>query len=443
MKVAGVIAEYNPFHNGHKYQLEQIRQKTKTDYIIVAMSGNFLQRGVPALTDKYSRARMALSAGADLILELPAVWATSSAEYFAAGGVALLGKTGVVDHLCYGCETVDTDLFHAIVSVLSENLSATPSAGSGKFQEYLSSLLKSGASFPAARSQAVAACLPNIPSGTISAFLSSPNNILGLEYEKALRRWNQEQKTSVSFSDRQISGILLQRVGEGYHSNRMDGSFASATAIRSTLFSACSPDISSKKSVPATSALAQIRSQMPTESFSILEANGFGSLLDTDDFSDALYTKLLLYQHCGYEKFADCSRELSYKIQKYLHQFVSFSQFASLLKSKEITYTRICRVLLHILLNIMQEDYAVSSMNERISYLRVLGFRRDSAPLLSAIKKEASAPLITKVADASHVLSDDRFWQHDLFSADLYRGISSIHQELTLPNEYQHPLVIV
>ena len=443
MKVAGVIAEYNPFHNGHKYQLEQIRQKTKADYIIVAMSGDFLQRGVPALTDKYTRARMALSAGADLILELPAVWATSSAEYFAAGGVALLGKTGVVDHLCYGCETVDTDLFHAIVSVLSENLSVNPSAGSGKFQKYLSSLLKSGASFPAARSQAVAACLPDIPSGTISAFLSSPNNILGLEYEKALLRWNQEQKASVSFSGRQISGIPLQRVGEGYHSNRMDGSFASATAIRSTLFSTCSTDISSKKSGPATSALAQIRSQMPAESFSILEANGLGSLLDTDDFSDALYTKLLLYQHCGYEKFADCSRELSCKIQKYLHQFVSFSQFASLLKSKEITYTRICRVFLHILLNIMQEDYAVSSMNERISYLRVLGFRRDSAPLLSAIKKEASARLITKVADASHVLSDDLFWQHDLFSADLYRGISSIHQKLTLPNEYQHPLVIV
>ena len=139
MKVAGVIAEYNPFHNGHKYQLEQIRQKTKADYIIVAMSGDFLQRGVPALTDKYTRARMALSAGADLVLELPAVWAASSAEYFAAGGVALLGKTGVVDHLCYGCETVDTDLFHAIVSVLFENLSGTPSAaGSGKFQEYLS-----------------------------------------------------------------------------------------------------------------------------------------------------------------------------------------------------------------------------------------------------------------------------------------------------------------
>ena len=439
MKVAGIIAEYNPFHNGHKYQLEQVRKRTDADYIIIAMSGDFLQRGVPALSDKHTRARMALSAGADLVLELPTVWATSSAEYFAAGGVALLGKTGVVDHLCYGCETMDTNLFHAIVSVLSANTSA----GSGKFQEYLSALLKSGASFPTARSKAVAACLPDIPSGTISAFLSSPNNILGLEYEKSLCRWNHEQAVSVSVSGKQMSGFPLQRVGEGYHSNRMDGSFASATAIRNTLFSAYSVDVSSKKANDVSSAFAQIQSQLPAESFSILEASAFASLLDTDDFSDALYTKLLLYQHCGYEKFADCSRELSCKIKKHLHQFMSFSQFASLLKSKEITYTRICRVLLHILLNIMQEDYTVSSMNERITYLRVLGFRRDSAPLLSAIKKEASAPLITKVADASHVLSDDRFWQHDLFSADLYRGISSIHQGLTLPNEYQHPLVIV
>ena len=104
MKVAGIIAEYNPFHNGHKYQLEQVRKRTDADYIIIAMSGDFLQRGVPALSDKHTRARMALSAGADLVLELPTVWATSSAEYFAAGGVALLGKTGVVDHLCYGCD---------------------------------------------------------------------------------------------------------------------------------------------------------------------------------------------------------------------------------------------------------------------------------------------------------------------------------------------------
>ena len=107
MTATGIIAEYNPFHNGHEYQLREARKQTGADYIIIAMSGDFLQRGVPAVVDKYSRTRMALLGGADLVLELPAVWATASAEYFAAGGIPLLGKTGVVSHLCFGCETED------------------------------------------------------------------------------------------------------------------------------------------------------------------------------------------------------------------------------------------------------------------------------------------------------------------------------------------------
>lgn len=110
MKTAGIIAEYNPFHNGHHYQMETVRHLTGADFVIVAMSGDFLQRGVPAIADKYTRTRMALLGGADLVLELPAVWATASAEYFAAGGVQLLGKTGVVDTLCYGCETPEKNL---------------------------------------------------------------------------------------------------------------------------------------------------------------------------------------------------------------------------------------------------------------------------------------------------------------------------------------------
>ena len=110
MKTAGIIAEYNPFHNGHQYQMETVRHLTGADFVIVAMSGDFLQRGVPAIADKYTRTRMALLGGADLVLELPAVWATASAEYFAAGGVQLLGKTGVVDTLCYGCETPEKGL---------------------------------------------------------------------------------------------------------------------------------------------------------------------------------------------------------------------------------------------------------------------------------------------------------------------------------------------
>ena len=138
MKTAGIIAEYNPFHNGHQYQIETVRHLTGADFVIVAMSGDFLQRGVPAIADKYTRTRMALLGGADLVLELPAVWATASAEYFAAGGVQLLGKTGVVDTLCYGCETPEKELMQAIVEVLSKNANSNinlASVGGGIPQE--------------------------------------------------------------------------------------------------------------------------------------------------------------------------------------------------------------------------------------------------------------------------------------------------------------------
>ena len=147
MKIAGVIAEYNPFHNGHYYQLEQIKQKTGADYIVVAMSGDFLQRGVPALTDKYARTKMALSAGADLVIELPCVWATASAEYFAQAGVRLFQKMGNVTHLCFGAECDDLDLLLSISSLLSQEDAA--------YQNFLSQNLKKGLSFPAARSQAL------------------------------------------------------------------------------------------------------------------------------------------------------------------------------------------------------------------------------------------------------------------------------------------------
>ena len=145
MKTAGVIAEYNPFHKGHKYQLDKIREETGADYIIVAMSGDFLQRGVPALTDKYRRTRMALTEGADLVLELPAVYATASAEFFAKGGVNLLAATGVVDVLCYGCETLQPALMKGLVSLLTEE--------SPEYQEKLRGCLAAGDSFPTARAR--------------------------------------------------------------------------------------------------------------------------------------------------------------------------------------------------------------------------------------------------------------------------------------------------
>ena len=160
MKVVGIIAEYNPFHNGHKYQIEQIRKKTNADYVIVAMSGNFLQRGVPALCDKYSRTKMALECGADLVLELPTIWATASAEFFAQGGVAALASTGVVTHLGFGAETNDLDSLLQVSSILKEEPDV--------YRAVLGNSIRTGNAFPIARKNALITSLPLFPSDKLA-----------------------------------------------------------------------------------------------------------------------------------------------------------------------------------------------------------------------------------------------------------------------------------
>ena len=438
MKTAGIIAEYNPFHNGHQYQIKTVRRLTGADFVIVAMSGDFLQRGVPAIADKYTRTHMALLSGADLVLELPAVWATASAEYFAAGGVQLLGKTGVVDTLCYGCETPEKELMQAIVGVLFQNAS--------DYQALVSSGMKQGKPFPAARSQALCSLLPSFSSDAVSSFLASPNNILALEYEKAIARWNSMNGTH----DRVLASMPVQRVGEGYHSTKTGVTFASATAIRKALLSSAENQDGQNhftdRSNGADNSDSGLSQMLPGTSAALLATLAKQHLLlDTDAFSSSLYTQLWALQSEGYTDFADCGMDLSRRIIQQLEHFLSFSQFADLLKSKNTTYTRICRALLHILLDIRQEDYATLWQPDGVPYLRVLGFRKDSSALLSAIKKEASVPLITKVADASRLLSDAAYkrLQQDISCADFYRTTAMMQAQMELPNEYRQPIVLV
>ena len=191
MNVVGIIAEYNPFHQGHAYQIEALKKICHAEHVVIAMSGNFVQRGAPALMEKYSRAAMALNCGADLVLELPALFATASAEAFARGGVFLLDCTGIVTHLGFGAETADMQL----LSKLSRILLAQPSS----YLESLQKSLRNGRSFPAARADALNAYFknsivsretafhgPNVSGGCFDKILASPNNILALEYLKAL-----------------------------------------------------------------------------------------------------------------------------------------------------------------------------------------------------------------------------------------------------------------
>lgn len=413
MKVVGIIAEYNPFHNGHKYQIEQIRKKTNADFVAIAMSGNFLQRGVPSLCDKYTRAKMALECGADLVFEIPTMWATASAEYFARGGVALLANTGVVTHLGFGAETDDLESLMQVSSILREEPDI--------YRAVLGNSIRSGNAFPVARKNALITSLPYMLTDKLDDLLDSPNNILALEYLKALPD--------------EIQPVLIPRKGAGYHDTNIDTALPSASAIRETL-------ALSKEELD----LEKIAVAMPEKAYKILlpllEKN---EILNNDDFSDMLGYCLFSLQHRGYSDYADCTLDFSNKVSKNLKDYVSVDAFTQQLKSKDMTYTRVSRNLLHILLGIKQADYSIGKAIGYTPYLRILGFRDEAKPLLNKIKKNANVPIITKVADASSKLDYGTYklFEKDLFASSLYYQVLARKSKQTPLNEFTNQIVIL
>lgn len=409
MKVVAVIAEYNPFHLGHKYQLDTIRQLTNADYIIVAMSGDFLQRGVPACFDKFHRTKMALLNGADLVLELPTIWATSSAEFFAKAGVSLLQNTGIVTHLAFGAEEPKLDSLFSIAQVLKKEPI--------NYKEALSFYMHKGYSFPTARSKALKEILPNTTKDEWDSVLSAPNNILAIEYLKALPN--------------QISPLLIPRNGAGYHDTNLQSPLPSATAIRQAI---------------ARKEISGLKNAMPFPSFQIAEelitSNNY---LEIDDFSEILGYKLLSVFNNNFEKYADCNQDISNKISNALPNYRSFHDFCSELKSKDITYTRLSRILIHILLDIKQNDYIIGQRLGYCPYLRVLGFRQSSKGLLSQIKKEAPVPLISKVTQATSKLSPDALaiFQKDLYASALYQQALTVQKGQAPKNDFTSQMIVL
>lgn len=434
MKVTGIIAEYNPFHNGHLYQMEKIKKETDTDYLVIVLSGDFVQRGVPAIADKYARTKMALSCGADLVIELPALWATASAEYFAAAGIACLDQLGVVNQVCFGAECPDITLLSHLADILIKEPAA--------YRRKLSGLLKEGLPFPAARMEAISDYLSRNPhssftSEEIRSALGSPNNILAIEYLKELKK-----------RESSITPYPILRTGNGYHDTEITP-LASATAIRKLL----APRLNHHHSqVPVSDDTEELLlSAMPREACMILlDYMKEFPLINEDDFSFMLKYKLLSAAPEGFENYADCNRDLSNRIKGNLYQFRSFSGFCEDLKSKETTYSRLSRILLHILLNIYQKDYSLGRELDYIPYLRVLGFRKSAALLLGQIKAHSRLPLLTKMADADSLLKEmyspgsfaHRMLALDIFAADLYTSaVTGLSGNVTR-NEFNHEIVI-
>ncbi len=368
MQNIGIICEYNPFHQGHAYHLHETRRISQTCKIICVMSGSFSQRGEPCITDKWTRARMAVEHGADLVLELPFLFATQSAEGFAAGGVSLLRQLGCVDALSFGSECADITLLQGTARLLAD--------AQENFEARVRSLCLQGLSYPAAREKAFIELHPNAD----HAPLTGSNNVLALEYLKAM------QRQSCDFSP-----LTIQRRGQAYHEAQLQEAFSSATALRNELYTTgFTPEL-----------LQNLPSRQP---FPFIDPTMFFRLL-----SFRLRTMSLV----EIEQVHDVGGGLEYNIKEAAKTAQSYDQLVTQIKTKRYTRTRIQRILLHCLMDVRKQTIASIDIDSQC-YARVLAVKQSSLDLLSQIKRHL--PLITKASE----FTDSPLLEYDLRATDVH-----------------------
>ena len=423
MKVTGIIAEYNPFHNGHLYHIQSAKAQTKADYVIVVMSGNFTQRGIPAILSKYERAKHALLSGADLVLELPMPYAISSAEYFALGSVNLLHKLGVVDTLCFGMEKTDLEMLETLIPIIADEPIL--------YQNTLKAKLAKGVSYPKAQQEALQAYDSHLDVSR----LNSPNNRLALESLKALRFFHSDMKP-----------CPVLRIGKGYDDTGLSKeglkSYSSATAIRSHISSL---DLNLSESGKGER-IQVLKEHVPSFVWSDLQ-----NLLYTNeyilpkDMDLILHFKLLQQSIDSLQSYLDISEDIANKIINALPYYSGFDTFCEKLKSKDLTYTRISRLLLHILLDLKKSDLELLKSLDYIPYGRILGFRKDATLLLHQIKENSTLPLISKLADAHKILSKDAFMilEKEISASHIYEALLSHKSKSAVKNEFTRQIIIL
>lgn len=405
MKIVGLITEYNPFHAGHLYHMQQARELTGADYCVVLMSGSFVQRGEPAIFDKYLRTKTALLAGADLVLEIPAAFSTASAHEFAAYGVALLSAIGV-DAVVFGSECGQIEILKQAAYALNHE--------SAEFQERLRKGLKAGLTYPQARAKALEM------EDTWASVLTSPNNILGIEYLRAA----EDLHSPMEF-------YTISRKGSGYHEDTLaDANFPSASAIRGIIRNSLSKD---------KDLLDILASHLPA----VTHPAYTGAVpVFVDDFSELLNAAVLQLQATF--SIADLSPELATRLAKPPYFPLSFEERIQALKTRQLTYTRVSRALLHQVLGMREEDISRWKDEGYALYARILGFRRQSSPLLSCLHKKSSIPLITKMADAAQNLSPSALalLEQEVYASHLYQTVR-MKRGGVFQNEYTEGLVFV
>lgn len=408
MKTVGIIAEFNPFHNGHKYLIDRAKELTNADNVVIICSGNYVQRGTPAIWDKSIRAKSALINGADVVFELPFFYSTASAETFARASVKFLNDLNCVDYLCFGCEANDINILPEVASILLEEPE--------DYKTYLTDFLKTGISFPKARINAlIKYCLSNnrLNKKQLEHLMSMPNNILAIEYFKAL-----------NFFDSSIEPVPIKRIGADYNSTDTTLEFASATGIRKHLIQ---------------NEFDKISGYIPENCIDIVPQN---EKLSLNDFDTVLGTKLISMN--DFSDIYGISEDLSNRINNCKFKFMDTESFIEQLQSKNYTYSAISRALLHITLDLKANDVEEFIHSEYFGFARLLGFNKSSSAL-SLINKKSHLDIISKFATYYNDAKDISKKMLDLsIKADnLYRMIYMNKYKKQLPTEFERQIIII
>lgn len=401
MNISAIIAEYNPLHNGHVYHIQQTKELTKADGLICIMSGNFVQRGQPAIIDKWLRTKSALLSGIDLIIELPVLYSISSAEIFSFGAVSLLNSLKVVDSLCFGSEAGNIDGIYYIADILQNEPE--------QYTAFLKEYLKTGLPFHSARSKALKEYInsenASISGEVLDETIKCSNNILAIEYCKSLIKLQSK-----------IKPYTIQRQGASYNDESITSAFPSATAVRTFIKD-------NKK-------LENLRSSLPDASFSMLKSlkkNNYDFTYDNKIFPFIKYkcstNKNLI------ENIPDASEGLGNKIYNMILQSKNFEELMSGIKTKRYSYTRLARILCQYFIGF--ENYDTLNMRKMsCPYAKVLGFNQNGIEILKEIKNNTDFPIYTK-------LPKEKFCD-SLLKLDLQatRAYSTLNSSINIYDDY-------
>ncbi|HHW69788.1 MAG TPA: nucleotidyltransferase [Clostridiales bacterium] len=396
MKVLGIIAEYNPFHNGHLYHLMESKRIINPEYVIAIMSGNFTQRGEPALFDKWIRTEMVLKNGVDIVIELPTVYACQTAELFAQGGIQLLNYCNVVTHMSFGSEIGNIEPLYDIAKILIDEPI--------EYRHLLNLYLDKGLSYPSARNNALLELKDiynmNISKCQLNKLLTSPNSILGLEYIKALINTNSS-----------IIPISFPRKAVEYHDRNIVGNIASASAIREKL--------------KTSRSLNPIQQFIPKLSFYILEKNiskDMGPVF-IDNLEQLILGTLRRIPSEELASIMDVEEGLENRIKRYAAEVSSLEELLNKIKTRRYVLTRIQRILINMLLDITTHKVKLYNKAGGPQYIRILGFQKRALPLMQELKDKAMVPIITKSAHyqrENNTLLKDMFLT-DVLATNIYR----------------------